>query len=53
MKCELGHRSKAGPLWLSSCTENSDVPVSHNNVGEIGVASEPQELTTDTDKVVV
>ena len=27
--------------------------MSYNNVGEVGVASELKELTTDTDKVVV
>jgi len=37
----------------SSCNDNGDVPVSYNNAGEVGVASELKELTMDTDKVVV
>ena len=32
---------------------NGDVLVSYNNAGELGVASELKELTTDTDDAVV
>ena len=52
-KHEPGRHSKA-ELWRrGSCTKNDDVLVSYNNTGELGVASELQELTLDTDDPVV
>ena len=52
-EARAGTSRKGGPRWWRSCNHGSGVPVSHNTVGEIGLANELKELTMEPIEAMV